>query len=892
MANDRHWVRPGLVLPGGELQGHGRLALEADHRRQPHQRRHRVEQPPHAAGARGVYRPAQHRQQRIELPPAEPLPGDLGRRRTEDLEQQPQGRSAGLAHRPVAAGQGERAQVGHPLKLRPLAPQNLAAPDRPVRPVARPVPRKPQHRPLQAHPIRAFCALLGHTGGHVGVVVLHANQRNAPRRGQLLGVPRGGVVGVQVAGHRLGHRLEEIHQVGDHLPVYLDAGHVVQVADVRAEDHLGAERQGHGVLQVPAHRQDRGDLKAQVDRQRGKAAGAAQHLQAVGADPGDRIIDRADNRPVVRQEHVGDGTQALQRVGRADRHGLLGEIAARADDRPAGGFQEQMVQRRVGQHHAQVRVARRHVLGNGDRGRAGGGSMRRPSPQQQDRRLVRSQRLGLLLRDLAIPPDFLQRPEHDGQRFVGPPLAPAQQGHRLGVGGVAEELEPTQPLDRYDPAGPHRFGGAGQGTVGLGQARAGGVHQPQRRPARRTGDRLGVEPPVGRVLVFGPALGTHREAGHRGPRPVVGQLPDDRPPRPAVGAVGERVAEPALAGRADLFPALGTGSQVGRDGRPGRRLPAACADLERPLPVPARGLGNLQPIDPCLGRVRLAQGLQKRLEPAPFPLDLDPHRVGLVGHPAAQSPRPGGIVDERPKPHPLHHPAHRDRQAADRSTCTIGGVHGRFQELFHADHSTLASVYSNSDVKARAPRGTDGGGSRTPGLGQFNTPNGYGIIRGLWCTNSGAAITIPQRGLILRCRRSSGTSKTSTAFRRSGAASSGSLAGCTRYNSVRVPRLPTRQKSLSNKGYAKPSRWATSGWADSRRLRGICFPTRWPPICHRGWSPRTVPRCTSIRRPRRGESSLTRSSQRFVAGPGYPMAASFGQRGRLPGHTFPTTQPR
>ena len=35
--------------------------------------------------------------------------------------------------------------------------------------------------------------------------------------------------------------------------------------------------------------------------------------------------------------------------------------------------------------------------------------------------------------------------------------------------------------------------------------------------------------------------------GHRGPRPVVGQLLDDRPPRPAVRAIGERIAVAPLA---------------------------------------------------------------------------------------------------------------------------------------------------------------------------------------------------------------------------------------------------------------------------------------------------------------------------------------------------------
>ena len=82
------------------------------------------------------------------------------------------------------------------------------------------------------------------------------------------------------------------------------------------------------------------------------------------------------------------------------------------------------------------------------------------------------------------------------------------------------------------------------------------VEQLQRRPAARAGDRLGVEPPVGRIVVFGPARGAHRERGHRGPRPVVGQLLDDRPARAAVRAIGERIVVASLGRIADFGQAL------------------------------------------------------------------------------------------------------------------------------------------------------------------------------------------------------------------------------------------------------------------------------------------------------------------------------------------------
>ena len=137
-----------LVFVGGILQRHGRLALEADHRRQPAEGGHGVEQPAHAAGARAngpaapastAARPFRWALNQSAACSAAPV--------AEHLEQQPQGRAPRLAHGRVAAGQGERAQMGHAAKLRALAQQHLAAPDGPVGAIAGAVPGEPQHGP-------------------------------------------------------------------------------------------------------------------------------------------------------------------------------------------------------------------------------------------------------------------------------------------------------------------------------------------------------------------------------------------------------------------------------------------------------------------------------------------------------------------------------------------------------------------------------------------------------------------------------------------------------------------------------------------------------------------------------------------------------------------------
>ena len=100
----------------------------------------------------------------------------------------------------------------------------------------------------------------------MGVVMLHAHQRHAPLGGQGLRMAGRRVVGMQVAGDRLGHGVEEPDQVAGRTPVYLDGKRMLQVANVRRKNHRRlvhcthpTQTKGNGVLQMAAESQDRGD---------------------------------------------------------------------------------------------------------------------------------------------------------------------------------------------------------------------------------------------------------------------------------------------------------------------------------------------------------------------------------------------------------------------------------------------------------------------------------------------------------------------------------------------------------------------------------------------------------------------------------------------------------
>ena len=123
------------------------------------------------------------------------------------------------------------------------------------------------------------------------------------------------------------------------------------------------------------------------------------------------------------------------------------------------------------------------------------------------------------------------------------------------------------------------------GAVPGPQGAPGAIEQAQAGAAGRAANGLGVVAAVVGGLVLALAVGAHREPGHGGVGPVVGDVAHDGEARPAVGAVDERVPVTPVGGVEQLAQAVGAGGRVGRDQGPalaggvaGRDLKAAPAD--------------------------------------------------------------------------------------------------------------------------------------------------------------------------------------------------------------------------------------------------------------------------------------------------------------------------
>ena len=183
----------------------------------------------------------------------------------------------------------------------------------------------------------------------------------------------------------------------------------------------------------------------------------------------------------------------------------------------------------------------------------------------------------------------------------------------------------------------------------------GGGQKRQLGAATGTGDRLSMKTAIGRIVVLGLTPGAHLEGPHRRVRPIVGNPGGDREARPAVGAVGEGIAEAAFGRVVDLRGAHLTGRNVRRDRHRGG--PAGPA-VEYLKVFAARhgdgsigdGLNASQP-----GCLR-PQSQSQRRQGLRGALGLDGDAARLVDDEAGQAQPGGKPIDMRAKTDPLHSP--------------------------------------------------------------------------------------------------------------------------------------------------------------------------------------------------------------------------------------------
>ena len=285
-----------------------------------------------------------------------------------------------------------------------------------------------------------------------------------------------------------------------------------------------AARDAEGALELRPARQQRRRLDGQREARGHVAARAAQH-QRLGTQPAQRahhrVVGARLDRAVVDEEQVGDAAQPRHRVVVAVGDRLVGDVAAGHHQRLAHVGQQQVVQRRVGQHHPEVRRARRHRLGHAAR-RAGAGRSRSaargpaavPPPARVSSTSDRAPSRSAAISANGLSSRCLRDTQRGGGRRRAPP---GRRGGSRPAPSRPPPAPPSAPRDR-DGSRPARPRSAAQRGPHTGHAFGWAWKRRSAGSSYSARHRAHISKPA--IVVSGRSYGTPRTIVKRGPQSV------------------------------------------------------------------------------------------------------------------------------------------------------------------------------------------------------------------------------------------------------------------------------------------------------------------------------------------------------------------------------------
>ena len=222
-----------------------------------------------------------------------------------------------------------------------------------------------------------------------------------------------------------------------------------------------------------------------------------------------RIVHVPDDGAIVYEKDIGDAAEAFERLAFVRANRFIAQVAAGGDDGKFEFGHQQMMQRRVRQHRAEIWIA---------------GSDGIYDLRFDDLRFFRAGRwviranggVALQGRNFAFGLHAFQRRKHEREGFFLAMLSFAQEPDGLVVARIHHQMKPAQSFDGDDFSFTNGFSGGEQSIVaaryGFWLCRRDAcatLPKFQPRAADRTRIRLRVEAAVARVVVFGLALRTH-----------------------------------------------------------------------------------------------------------------------------------------------------------------------------------------------------------------------------------------------------------------------------------------------------------------------------------------------------------------------------------------------
>ena len=509
--------------------------------------------------------------------------------------------------------------------------QALSAPGGSVGTIAGAVPHQADHFPRQA--------VVRHAGGQVGMMVLHLYKGQT----QALGILGGHIIRVQVTGDQGRFNIKQMLEMGDLLGIILQGLHILQIANVLAGKNIASLGQaeaglllrsaGQNALQRPFHPQGKGHI----------APGAAGGILLTFQHPAEGIVAAGLDLPVMEQKAVGNAPQFVQGLGIFEKNGRIRQVGAGHDQHIQVVPKQQVMQRRIGQHHAQTAVFAEVV------------QPRLPLLQQHNGPAKAGENLLLRFRQAADAPDTVHIPAHEGKGLLIPLLSPAQLFDQGFVIAAAGQVHAAQSLDRDDlpclQGLPCQFYAiAGELISGLVQIKHPGA-------AACATIRLGMVAPVVNIMILPVAVRAHGKADHGGLGPVIGDIFNNRETRAAIGAVNEGIAVAPVPGVTQFPQAVLTDADVRRDQGVAEFLPLALTDLKAFVAPKFRRIAGFHALDHGQHGGLLRKQRHEALQRRALSFQLQRHAGGGIFYVAAETAAAHQLMDKGPEAHALHNAA-------------------------------------------------------------------------------------------------------------------------------------------------------------------------------------------------------------------------------------------
>ena len=508
------------------------------------------------------------------------------------------------------------------------------------------------------------------------MMVLHLPERDPLPFRPLLGIAGGEIVRMQVADQHLRVNIKQALKVADLLFIVFQGLQVFQVPDVLAEEGvLALGRTETGLLFRAAGKKM--PLQPRYRHRLGHiAAGPPCKVFMPVQDPAERVVAAGLDHAVMQQEAVRNAPQRFYRLFIVLLDRGVGEIGTRHDEHVDVIPEQQHMQRRIWQHHADVSVLAEMVVSLA-------------SFFQQDDGFAGSGKDFLLgFRERADLPCRFRIPAHDGKGLFIALLSPPKLRGDGRLITAAGQMKAAEALHREDFSGFQCVSRKLDGIPRHGAARR--VQIRDLRPAHGAAVRLGVIAAVFNVVILSFTVRAHREGLHGGLRPVIGHVLDDREARSAVGTVDKGVAIPAVGRILQFSKAVSADRDIRRDEGVSLILPLT-ADDGKGLEAFAR---NLPACNGFNHRKRRRLGRQIGKETADrllLPFQLHGHPGGGVPDRPFQPAFTHQAVDERPKAHPLYNSFDFDFCSLHTLPSSVPRSGGIIPQLFIRCHRSLIS---------------------------------------------------------------------------------------------------------------------------------------------------------------------------------------------------------